>query len=104
MDPESFFVAITYEGQANVFRNQEVIHHRQQLPMQYVNYNCVKFGYLDGHPVVVVGGSSACSGFYMYHAISLEVLKFRKYEARIISCVYWSSNDTVVYFGTEDGL
>ena len=97
-----FIVTVNSDGQASVFRDQEVIHANVQLPMQWVYDNAVAVTYVHDDPCIVIAGCGKGAGVYLRHAVTLCEVKLLPYK-QDVCCVCINATGTMLFFGTESG-
>ncbi len=101
-DRNAFFVTFNRNGQVSVFRNQEVIHSKVQLPMDRIEFNAVAAAYVDGEPCIAIAGRGKGAGVYLRHAVTLGEVRSLPYKEDVY-CVCVNAPQTKVFFGTASG-
>jgi hypothetical protein len=99
---DAFIVAVNRQGQCFVFRDQEVIHSKVQLPMEGVVCNAVAAMCMDGEPCIAVAGWGKGAGVYIRHAVTLLEVRSLPYKEDVF-CVCINATGTKLFFGTESG-
>ncbi len=97
-----FVTTVKYDGQASVFRDQEVIHSNAQLPMETVCRNAVAATHVAGEPCIAAAGCGKGAGVYLRHAVTLVEVRSLPYK-KDVYCVCMNATGTKLFFGTKSG-
>jgi hypothetical protein len=101
-DHDIFVTTVNVDGRASVFRDQEVIHSNEQLPMEKVTRGAVGPAFSDGEPCIAVAGFGKGAGVYLRHAVTLGEVRSLPYKDDVL-CVCVNATGNKLFFGTESG-
>jgi hypothetical protein len=99
---DPFVVTVNQMGQVSVFRDQEVIHCKIQLPMMVFYENALAVTCMDSEPYIAFAGSGRRAGVYLRHAVTLGEVRSLPYKEDV-NCVCIKATGTKLFFGTQSG-